>query len=119
MLIDCGKTFYSKVLHYTLESSLIVIMTFFFIFSVASAIEILPKYGIRELDGVIITHGHADACYGMDDLRGWTLGGIIQPHINVHLSYEAMEVIGRTFPFLVDSSMATGTIRISVLTNKG
>ncbi|CAO0802931.1 unnamed protein product [Mucor circinelloides] len=84
VLIDCGKTFYT------------------------SAIEILPKYDIRELDGVIITHGHADACYGMDDLRGWTLGGIIQPHIDVHLSPEAMEVIGRTFPFLVDASMATG-----------
>ncbi|KAI8645858.1 beta-lactamase-like protein [Parasitella parasitica] len=84
VLIDCGKTFYT------------------------SAIEILPKYGIRELDGVIITHGHADACYGMDDLRGWTLGGIIQPHIDVHLSPEAMGVVSRTFPFLVDASMATG-----------
>lgn len=80
------------------------------LFHLASAIEILPKYDIRELDGVIITHGHADACYGMDDLRGWTLGGIIQPHIDVHLSPEAMEVIGRTFPFLVDASMATGNL---------
>lgn len=81
------------------------------LFHLASAIEILPKYGIRELDGVIITHGHADACYGMDDLRGWTLGGTIQPHIDVHLSPEAMEVIGRTFPFLVDASMATGNLQ--------
>ncbi|KAI8051071.1 beta-lactamase-like protein [Gilbertella persicaria] len=84
VLIDCGKTFYD------------------------SAIQILPQYGIRELDGVIITHGHADACYGMDDLRGWTLGGTIQSHIDVHLSPEAMEVVTRTFPFLVDASMATG-----------
>jgi hypothetical protein len=44
----------------------------------------------------------------MDDLRGWTLGGIIQPHINVYLSPETMEVVGRTFPYLVDSSLATG-----------
>ncbi|KAI7907718.1 beta-lactamase-like protein [Cokeromyces recurvatus] len=84
VLIDCGKTFYT------------------------SAIEILPKYGVRELDGVIITHGHADACFGMDDLRGWTLDGVIQPYVNVHLSPESMDVIGRTFPFLVDSSLATG-----------
>ncbi|KAI8390303.1 beta-lactamase-like protein [Blakeslea trispora] len=84
VLIDCGKTFYN------------------------SAIEILPKYGIRELDGVIITHGHADACYGMDDLRGWTLGGVVQSHIDVYLAPETMEVVSRTFPFLVDSSMATG-----------
>lgn len=74
----------------------------------ASAIEILPRYGVRELDGVIITHGHADACYGMDDLRGWTLGGSIQPRINVYLAPETMEVVARTFPFLVDSSLATG-----------
>lgn len=60
------------------------------------------------MDGVIITHGHADACYGMDDLRGWTLGGIIQKSINVYLAPETMEVVARTFPFLVDSSMATG-----------
>lgn len=73
-----------------------------------SAIEILPKYGIRELDGVIITHGHADACFGMDDLRGWTLGGSIQPKINVYLSQDGMEVISRAFPYLVDSSLATG-----------
>lgn len=63
---------------------------------------------MRDLDGVIITHGHADACYGMDDLRGWTLGGIIQKRINVYLAPETMDVVARTFPFLVDSSMATG-----------
>ncbi|KAI8087224.1 beta-lactamase-like protein [Thamnidium elegans] len=84
VLIDCGKTFYT------------------------SAVNILPQYGVRQLDGVIITHGHADACYGMDDLRGWTLGGIVQPHINVYLAPETMEVVARTFPFLVDSSLATG-----------
>ncbi|KAG1149234.1 hypothetical protein G6F37_004361 [Rhizopus arrhizus] len=84
VLIDCGKTFYT------------------------SAITILPQYGIRELDGVILTHGHADACYGLDDLRGWTLNSSIQPHINLYLSSECMEVVARTFPFLVDSSLATG-----------
>lgn len=68
----------------------------------------MPHYGVRELDGVIITHGHADACYGMDDLRGWTLGGTIQPHIDVYLAPETMDVVARTFPFLVDSAMATG-----------
>jgi hypothetical protein len=47
----------------------------------------------------------------MDDLRGWTLGSTIQSHIDVHLSPESMEVIGRTFPFLVDSSLATGKER--------
>ncbi|KAI9257911.1 beta-lactamase-like protein [Sporodiniella umbellata] len=84
VLIDCGKTFYN------------------------SAIHILPQYDIRYLDGVILTHGHADACYGLDDLRGWTLNNAIQPHVNIHLSTEGMEVVQRTFPFLVDASLATG-----------
>jgi phosphoribosyl 1,2-cyclic phosphodiesterase len=84
----------------------------------ASAIEILPRYGVRELDGVIITHGHADACFGMDDLRGWTLGGIIQSHIDVYLAPETMEVISRTFPFLVDSALATGMKRVKMYIHK-
>ncbi|KAI8985401.1 beta-lactamase-like protein [Pilobolus umbonatus] len=79
-----------------------------FIVRFPSAIHILPKYGIRQLDGVIISHGHADACYGMDDLRGWTLGGAIQSVIHVHLAPETMDTVALTFPFLVDSKMATG-----------
>ncbi|KAG2216504.1 hypothetical protein INT45_013082 [Circinella minor] len=84
VLIDCGKTFYDSALH------------------------IFPKYGIRELDGVILTHGHADACYGMDGLRQWTLGGAVQKSIDIYLNDETMEVVQRTFPFLVDVRFATG-----------
>lgn len=29
-----------------------------------------PYYGVPTLDAVIITHDHADACMGLDDLRG-------------------------------------------------
>ncbi|KAI8138473.1 beta-lactamase-like protein [Fennellomyces sp. T-0311] len=84
VLIDCGKTFYDSALH------------------------IFPRYGIRYLDAVILTHGHADACYGMDGLRQWTLGGAVQKSIDIYLSDETMEVVQRTFPFLVDVRHATG-----------
>lgn len=73
-----------------------------------SALELFPRYGIRELDGVILTHGHADACYGMDGLRQWTLHGAIQPAIDIYLSRETMDTIKITFPFLVDVRHATG-----------
>lgn len=73
-----------------------------------SALELFPRYGIRELDGVILTHGHADACYGMDALRQWTLGASIQPSIDVYLNAETMDTVRITFPFLVDSRHATG-----------
>ncbi|KAL0097743.1 beta-lactamase-like protein [Phycomyces blakesleeanus] len=73
-----------------------------------SAIEIFSRYGIRELDGVILTHGHADAMNGIDDLRQWTLHGAIQKNIDIYLSPETMETVASTFPYLVDSIHATG-----------
>ncbi|KAI8379513.1 beta-lactamase-like protein [Radiomyces spectabilis] len=84
ILIDCGKTFYE------------------------SAIQLFPRYGIRELDAVILTHGHADACYGLDDLRQWTLNGAIQNRIDIYLASETMNTVQTTFPFLVDAINATG-----------
>lgn len=45
ILIDCGKTFYRDSLKH------------------------FPKRGLRKIDGLLLTHGHADAMYGLDDLR--------------------------------------------------
>ncbi|KAF7727829.1 hypothetical protein EC973_006942 [Apophysomyces ossiformis] len=84
VLIDCGKTFYE------------------------SALEWFPHYGIHQLDGVILTHGHADACFGLDDLRPWTLNPSIGSNIDIYLASETMETVQTTFPYLVNSSLATG-----------
>ncbi|KAI1791638.1 beta-lactamase-like protein [Ganoderma leucocontextum] len=35
-----------------------------------AATEWFPKYGLRHIDAVLITHAHADAMNGLDDLRG-------------------------------------------------
>lgn len=45
MLIDCGKTFREVILN------------------------LFPKHGLREVGALLLTHGHADAILGMDDLR--------------------------------------------------
>jgi phosphoribosyl 1,2-cyclic phosphodiesterase len=45
LLIDCGKTFRESVL------------------------KTFPKIDVKNISGVVLTHGHADACLGMDDLR--------------------------------------------------
>ncbi|KAF8446214.1 beta-lactamase-like protein [Boletus edulis BED1] len=74
----------------------------------ASALEWFPKYGLREIDAVLITHAHADAMNGLDDLRGWTLGSAIQQHIDVYVSQATFKEIQRAFPYLVAKEFASG-----------
>lgn len=74
----------------------------------AAAVEWFPKYGLREIDAVIITHAHADAMNGLDDLRGWTLGGAIQTHIDVYVSQSTFQEVQRSFPYLVSKEFASG-----------
>ena len=37
-----------------------------------SAVQWFPYYGVKQIDAVVLTHVHADACGGLDDLRDWT-----------------------------------------------
>lgn len=73
-----------------------------------AAIEWFPKYGLREIDAVLITHAHADAMNGLDDLRGWTLRAAIQQHIDVYVSNETFRDVERAFPYLVSKEFASG-----------
>ena len=34
-----------------------------------SALELFPKYKLRRIDALLLTHAHADAINGLDDLR--------------------------------------------------
>lgn len=45
VLIDCGKTIRDAALRH------------------------FPSLGIRQVDSIVLTHGHTDAMYGLDDLR--------------------------------------------------
>ncbi|KIJ68691.1 hypothetical protein HYDPIDRAFT_24946 [Hydnomerulius pinastri MD-312] len=74
----------------------------------AAAVEWFPKYGLREIDAVLITHAHADAMNGLDDLRGWTLGSAIQRHIDVYVSQTTFGEVQRAFPYLVSKEFASG-----------
>lgn len=84
VLIDCGKTFYS------------------------SAVQYLVRDKIGPLDGVVLTHGHADAIFGLDDLRHFTGHDSLQSHVDIWLDQQTMDVVARSFPYLVDSSNVTG-----------
>ncbi|KAF9432737.1 hypothetical protein BGZ76_010388 [Entomortierella beljakovae] len=85
ILLDCGKTFYE------------------------SARQWFTKYKIHTIDALVITHGHADAFFGLDDLRSWCLVDKDKPFsIPVYLDQSTMDTIATTFPYMVDSSKATG-----------
>ncbi|EFI28660.1 hypothetical protein CC1G_13686 [Coprinopsis cinerea okayama7 len=74
----------------------------------AAALEWFPKYGLRKIDALLITHAHADAMNGLDDLRAWTLRGAIQSHIDVYVSADTFSEVKRSFPYLVSKEFASG-----------
>ncbi|KAJ6574682.1 beta-lactamase-like protein [Mycena capillaripes] len=84
VLIDCGKNFQ------------------------AAALEWFPKYGLRKIDAVLITHAHSDAINGLDDLRAWTLSNRIQPHVDLYVSEATYQDIKKSFPYLVSKEFASG-----------
>ncbi|KAJ7169471.1 beta-lactamase-like protein [Mycena filopes] len=86
VLIDCGKNFQGK----------------------HKFDRWFPKFGLRQIDAVLITHAHADAINGLDDLRAWTLSSRIQSHIDLYCSQATYEDIKRMFPYLVSKEFASG-----------
>ncbi|MFS7974520.1 putative phosphoribosyl 1,2-cyclic phosphate phosphodiesterase [Helianthus anomalus] len=89
ILIDAGKFFYQ------------------------SALRWFPTYGIRTIDAVVITHSHADAIGGLDDLRDWTNN--VQPHIPIYVAERDFEVMKKTHYYLVDTSVVTPGAAVSEL----
>ncbi|CAE6508696.1 unnamed protein product, partial [Rhizoctonia solani] len=67
----------------------------------AAALDLFPRYDLRRIDAVLLTHGHAD---------GWTLGELrIQDYIDVYLSEATMSDVKRAFPYLISKEFATGS----------
>ncbi|XP_034696861.1 putative hydrolase C777.06c [Vitis riparia] len=89
ILIDVGKFFYH------------------------SALRWFPTYGIRTIDAVIITHSHADAIGGLDDLRDWTNN--VQPNIPIYVPTRDFEVMKKTHYYLVDTSVIIPGAAVSEL----
>lgn len=85
IIIDVGPTFYSAAVSHFHRN------------------QVPPR-----IAGVLLTHGHADAMLGLDSLRAWTLGGVLQDWVDVYLTKETFEVAKGAFPYLVDTSKATG-----------
>ena len=79
ILIDCGKTFR------------------------AAALAVLPALGVDALDAVLLTHAHADAMQGLDDLRD------ISPRarLPVYASEPTFRRAAAGFDYLVREGAAT------------
>lgn len=67
-----------------------------------------PRNQIRNLDAVLLTHPHADAINGLDDLRAWTLGGAIQHSVPIYCDQYTYSEISKMYPYLTNSSAKTG-----------
>lgn len=75
IIIDVGKTFRESIIRW------------------------IPKYKVRSVDAVVLTHGHADAIFGLDDVR--SVQSRTPEPMNVHLSKECLHVVSYTFPYLM------------------
>lgn len=88
VLIDCGKTFMNSVLRW------------------------FPYYGVPGVDAVILTHQHADAVLGLDDIRSVqkAISATENQPIDVFLSDHTMSSLKGMFPYLT-LPPPEGTIR--------
>lgn len=68
--------------------------------------KLFPRWGVKRIDAVILTHGHADAYNGLDDLREWC--GRQGGSIPIYCSKVTFETVSQSYPYLVDKSKASG-----------
>jgi len=59
-----------------------------------------PRWVVTQLDAVVITHGHADAILGLDDLRGLQTPNS-KRSMPVFLDQQTMGVVSSSFPYLI------------------
>ncbi|KAA1114204.1 hypothetical protein PGTUg99_029344 [Puccinia graminis f. sp. tritici] len=73
-----------------------------------AAREHFPKHGLDIIDAVFLTHPHADAINGLDDLRAWTLGAVIQATIPIYCNQTTFDEVAKIFPYMVNPGGGTG-----------
>jgi phosphoribosyl 1,2-cyclic phosphodiesterase len=87
-----------------------------------AVISLLPRHGVEEVHSILITHGHADAMMGLDDVRdlqkvervvisspdhpnGTAIGfRILSGPLPIYLTSETMQAINRVFPYITGPS---------------
>jgi len=87
IMIDCGKSFRDAI------------------------VDCILKHRIVGIDAVILTHSHADACFGLDEMREFT-----ENHkVPIYARHEDIKTLSNVFPYLMDIKKATGSGYVSQL----
>ena len=71
-----------------------------------AAMQWFPKYLVSTIDALVLTHSHADAVGGMDDLRDWTNNS--QESLPIYLRETDLQNVESLFYYLVDRDRQTG-----------
>jgi len=66
-----------------------------------SVVRWYPKHGIPRLDSLLLTHDHADAIFGLDDVRGLQSSSYVGPPLPIYLSQATLNTVQTRFPYLM------------------
>ncbi len=66
------------------------------------------RCGLKHLDAVLFTHGHADHILGLDDIRPFNLHQ--RAEIPLYASPDTLAIISRTFAYIFDDAPTQSTI---------
>jgi len=92
IMVDCGKFFWE------------------------AAMKWFPAHKLIKINHILITHSHNDACYGIDDLRDWTVNAAPKDPITLHVHQRDFGRISGAFPYLVDRSLIVNSFGGGVAT---
>ncbi|CAN0106984.1 unnamed protein product, partial [Laminaria digitata] len=67
-----------------------------------------PRHKVKSIDGIVLTHDHADAMLGLDDVRGLQVRNKEAPPMPVHVSEKTDRAVKRVFPYLVGRESDNG-----------
>ncbi len=70
-----------------------------------AALDWLVRYRVPDLDAIVLTHAHADAIGGLDDLRDWT--NKTGSPLPVYLRQEDLDIVAQTHSYIVDPARAS------------